>query len=97
MNIEERHWQQAADLSFRLRRKGITISAIDAIISVIAIDYSCELLHYDSDFNLISEHSKLKIVSITPQWKDFEMRIVDFGFSYVINPEKWKLENVIGY
>ena len=65
LNIEERHWQQAADLGFRSRRKGLTISAIDAIISVVAIDYSCELLHYDSDYNLISENSKLKLFSNT--------------------------------
>ena len=37
--INDNHWQQAADLGFRLRRKGITISAIDAIISVVAINY----------------------------------------------------------
>ena len=59
--INDNHWQQAADLGFRLRRKGITISAIDAVISVVAINYSCKLLHNDSDYNLISKHSKLKV------------------------------------
>ncbi len=59
--INDSHWQQAADLGFRLRRKGITISAIDAVISVVAINYSCKLFHNDSDYNLISKHSKLKV------------------------------------
>ena len=62
LEIKDDHWHQAADMSFRLRRKGITMSAIDAIISIVAIDYSCALLHYDSDFNLISEHSELKVM-----------------------------------
>ena len=65
LRINDNHWQQVADLGFRLRRKGITISAIDAIISVVAIDYSYQLLHYDSEYNLISENSKLKLFSNT--------------------------------
>lgn len=61
LTIEDRHWQEAADLAFRLRRKGITISAIDAIIATIAMDYSLSLLHYDKDYNLIANHTELKI------------------------------------
>ncbi len=60
LQINDNHWQKTAELSFKLRRKGITISAIDALISVIAIDYYCELLHYDSDYNLIAENTDLK-------------------------------------
>ena len=59
LQINDNHWQKTADLSFKLRRKEITISAIDALISIIAIDYSCELLYYDSDYDLIAENSKL--------------------------------------
>lgn len=66
LNMEERHWWHGADLSFRLRRKGITISAIDAMIAVLAIDYSCQLLHCDSDFELIAQHSDLNIFSVSP-------------------------------
>jgi len=66
LNMEERHWWRGADLSFTLRRKGITISAIDAIIASVAIDYSCQLLHYDSDFELIAQHSDLKIFAVSP-------------------------------
>lgn len=65
LNIDNSHWHKAADLSFKLRRKGIIVSAIDAIISTIAIDYSCSLLHNDSDYNLIRQHSTLKLFPLT--------------------------------
>ncbi|MCG8606631.1 PIN domain nuclease [bacterium] len=61
LSIDDAHWDQAAQLAFRLRRKGITVSAIDAIIAVVALDHSCMLLHCDTDFNMIAEHSELRI------------------------------------
>ena len=61
LRIEDGHWQKAADLSFALRRKGITISAVDGLIATVAISYHCQLLHQDSDFERIAEYSKLKL------------------------------------
>lgn len=61
LTIKDSHWHQAANLGFRLRRKGITITSIDAIIAIITIDSAAALLHYDQDFKLISDHSDLEI------------------------------------
>ncbi len=53
-------WRHAADLGFNLRRKGVTVPAMDSLIAAIAIDCDSALLHYDSDFTFISKHSKLR-------------------------------------
>jgi len=47
-------------MAFDLRRKGITSSAIDALIAPLAIEYRCILLHKDSHFELIARNSSLK-------------------------------------
>jgi predicted nucleic acid-binding protein len=58
--VHDDHWHEAADLAYELRRKGITPSAIDALIATLAVDYQCILLHKDSDFERISKHSPLR-------------------------------------
>lgn len=57
-------WRHAAEMGFNLRRKGVTASAIDALIATIAIDNNIALLHNDNDFTLISKHTKLKTYSM---------------------------------
>lgn len=64
LQITNDHWHRSADLSFNLRRKGITISAIDSLISTIALSYNCQILHKDSDFDLIAKHSDLKLFEL---------------------------------
>lgn len=59
LQITDDHWHKAAELSFSLRRKGITVSAIDSILAATAIAYDCRILHKDSDFELIAGHSSL--------------------------------------
>jgi len=66
LEITQRHWRQAAVLAFRLRRKGVTVSAIDALISATAMDYHCQLLHHDSDYLHIARHSALQVFDLTP-------------------------------
>lgn len=56
-------WHKAAEMSFDLRRKGITTSAIDTLIATVAIEYDCLLLHRDSHFGLIGQHFPLKFYS----------------------------------
>ena len=52
----------AAQLYRSLRKKGVTIrKANDCLIACYAIHFSLELCHNDSDFDLISENSSLKI------------------------------------
>jgi len=58
--ISDYHWHKASEMAFDLRRKGITSSAIDTLIAVLAIEYHCLLLHKDSHFDLIARHSSLK-------------------------------------
>jgi predicted nucleic acid-binding protein len=51
----------AAELYRGLRRKGVTIrKSNDCLIAFYAIEFSIPLVHLDSDFDLISKHSKLK-------------------------------------
>ncbi len=51
----------AADLYRRLRKKGLTIrKSNDCLIAYYAIEFSTPLVHSDSDFDLISKHSRLK-------------------------------------
>jgi len=57
--VTDDHWYQSADFAVKLRRKGITSSAIDVLIATLAMDYECSLLHKDSDFDQISRHSSL--------------------------------------
>jgi predicted nucleic acid-binding protein len=51
----------AADLYRALRKKGVTIrKSNDCVIAYYAIVFSTPLVHVDSDFDLISMHSKLE-------------------------------------
>jgi predicted nucleic acid-binding protein len=51
----------AAELYRGLRKKGLTIrKSNDCMIAFYAIEFSTSLVHLDSDFELISKHSKLK-------------------------------------
>jgi hypothetical protein len=61
LQVTDMHWHEAADLSFGLRRKGVTASAVDALLAVVALSYNCTLLHKDSDFDLIARHSALRL------------------------------------
>ena len=59
LSVTDDHWHQSADFAFKLRRKGITGSAIDVLIATLAMDYQCSLLHKDSDFDRIARYSSL--------------------------------------
>jgi predicted nucleic acid-binding protein len=60
LSVSDDHWHKAAEMAFALRRKGVTSSAIDTLIAILAIDYRCLLLHKDSHFELIAGNSSLK-------------------------------------
>ena len=59
-SVSDDHWHKAAEMAFDLRRKGVTSSAIDTLIAILAIDYGSILLHKDSHFELIARNSPLK-------------------------------------
>ena len=53
---------EAAKLYRNLRRKGVTIrKPNDCIIAIYALEFNLEIVHNDSDFDLIAANSSLKI------------------------------------
>ena len=46
-------WQEAGDLGYALRRKGLTVKTFDLLIAVYALSHGTELLTLDSDFGLM--------------------------------------------
>lgn len=57
---------ESANLYRSLRQKGVTIrKANDCLIAAYAIHFKVEICHQDSDFDLIAEHSSLKITQFT--------------------------------
>ena len=60
LEVTDDHWYKSAELAFRLRRKGITTSAMDTIIATLAIEYNCLLLNRDAHFDMIAKHTCLK-------------------------------------
>lgn len=47
-------WEQAYELGFALRRKGLTIPTTDLIIAALALENKCVLLHHDQHFEKIA-------------------------------------------
>ena len=47
-------WEQAYELGFTLRRKGLTIPTTDLIIAALALENKCVLLHQDQHFEKIA-------------------------------------------
>lgn len=62
--VEDRHWFLAGQTAWALRREGVTVSAIDALIATLAESTNCELLHLDSDFERIARHTSLRLARI---------------------------------
>ena len=50
-------WEQAYELGFSLRRKGLTIPSVDLIIAALAIENKTLLLHQDDHFEMIVPHN----------------------------------------
>jgi predicted nucleic acid-binding protein len=63
LTTKDEHWYGAGELAFTLRRVGITVSAVDALIASLAEAYDCTLLHQDSDFERIARHSPLRTLT----------------------------------
>jgi predicted nucleic acid-binding protein len=59
-NENEKVWRSAWQLSFELRRKGLTIPSTDILIASVALQYGYHLLHADRHFELISKNTNLQ-------------------------------------
>jgi len=49
-------WEQAYELGFSLRRKGLSIPSVDLIIAALAIENKTLLLHHDEHYEMIGPH-----------------------------------------
>jgi len=61
--VEERHWEDAADMGFQLRRSGMTIPSTDLLIAAVAARAGVVLLHRDRHFDLIAAHLPVTVES----------------------------------
>lgn len=59
-------WNNSSRLAFDLRRKGITIPFTDIFIAASTINTNAKLIHADSHFELISQHTELNVESYLP-------------------------------
>ncbi len=51
-------------MAFSLRRRGLTISTIDALPATLTETYDCILLHRDHDFELIARYTNLNLIEL---------------------------------
>jgi predicted nucleic acid-binding protein len=56
-------WSAAAILNLHLRSVGITATIADLLIAATAIEHNAVLVHQDSDFDRIAQHSDLRAES----------------------------------
>jgi hypothetical protein len=62
--VEDRDWYLAGALAFRLRRRGVTVSAMDALIATLAESSACVLFQTDRDFVYIARHTGLRLLTV---------------------------------
>lgn len=62
--VEDRHWYLAGATAFALRRVGVTVGAVDAVIATLAESYGCPLLQQDGDFEHIARHTRLQLIPL---------------------------------
>jgi tRNA(fMet)-specific endonuclease VapC len=48
-------WQEAGDLGFALRRRGVTAATVDLLIAVYALSHSATVLAVDRDFKAMQK------------------------------------------
>ena len=61
--IDQSLWDKANELGFMLHRKGITVPYTDILIASAALCSKATLLHADIHFDLMAEHTELKVES----------------------------------
>jgi hypothetical protein len=54
LSITQSVWEQAYDIAFSLRRKGVTIPTADLITAAAAIENKCMILHHDEHYEMIA-------------------------------------------
>lgn len=54
-------FRRSSKLGFDLRRRGIAVPTTDIVIAATALESGCSLWHRDNHFDLIAEHTGLKV------------------------------------
>ena len=58
-------WEKAAGIYRACRQRGVTLrSQLDCLIAAVAIREDVEVLHADRDFDLIAQHTPLRVASV---------------------------------
>ncbi|MCL4459595.1 MAG: PIN domain-containing protein [Chloroflexi bacterium] len=64
--VAEERWNEAAQLAFRLRRRGVVVPSTDLFIAAIAIAAGATVLHRDRHFDMVASHASLSVESHVP-------------------------------
>ena len=64
IEIDRLLWDDASQLAFRLKRKGVHVPYADILIAATAIQEKATLVHADAHFDVIAKHSELKVESL---------------------------------
>jgi predicted nucleic acid-binding protein len=62
LELEKKEYSEAARLRNQCAQKGVAVTTIDCQIVIVAINRNIYLATYDSDFQLIAKHTKLKVL-----------------------------------
>ena len=62
--VQHEFWIKAASLYSMLRKKGITVATLDALIVIVALENGAGVVHADKHFDLISQQTRLKVVNL---------------------------------
>lgn len=54
-------WEKAGQLSYRLRKKGLTVSTLDVLMAFLAMENGFSIYSEDKHFEMIARHSDLKL------------------------------------
>jgi len=59
-------WQNACEVGFKLRRKGVTVPHTDILIAACAMKTGSIIVHADTHFDQLAKHLRLKVESFVP-------------------------------
>jgi predicted nucleic acid-binding protein len=60
--VPETFWDELAEFSFKLFRKGISVPLTDTYIALLCLENKASILHRDKHFDLISEKTPLNVI-----------------------------------
>jgi predicted nucleic acid-binding protein len=60
IETDDATWQNACELGFKLRRKGVTVPHTDILIAACALKAGSVIVHADTHFDLMAKHLRLK-------------------------------------